>query len=115
MGMAQVDVEIRKIDGEWKAFPDPTPVTQVNTLLIFTLSEPGYEFKATDAITLKQPDEDNFPFKPRTRTPQIVWLLDTKESNGDFDYSVHMTNLNTTPPENVVFDPTIRNGSIGDD
>jgi hypothetical protein len=116
MGMAKVDVEIKKIEGEWKALPDPAPVTATNTLLEFTLREPGYEFEQTDAIILKQPDEDdNFPFKPRTKTPTTVWLLDTKQSNGDFHYGVRMINNNVTPPEHVVFDPSIRNGSVGDD
>lgn len=113
--MAQQDVEIKKVDGEWKALPDPAPVTEINTLLIFTLSEPGYEFEQTEAIFLKQPDEDNFPFKPRTRTPTIVWLLDTRQSNGDFPYGVRMINKNVTPPEHVVFDPSIRNGSLDDE
>jgi hypothetical protein len=99
-------VAISVVDGAIQVKPDPVKVTQVDTLVVFTLVTDGYHFPADDAIVLDTPHSD-FPYAAWTTKPQQAALFDQRCGVGDYAYTI--TVIDTATGRVITLDPVIHN------
>ena len=89
--------------------PDPVNVNAANSLLVFNLATPGWQFPTEGAISFQLPAIDEFPSLWYIG-PQQIALLDVCNQAGQYRYWLSVQHQESQ--QIFKHDPYIKNGSV---